>query len=264
MNDERDRRIESKLRAALGHLESQTPPPPPLPNSASVSSRRPWAPSTVATAALITVLLAVPLFLWLRPDDTASRGTPTTSDRTTRQDTLPYFGLDLEGWNLVIASEYEAECPSDPDQPALGLGRNVSYSRGDTVDNPSSVIISTFIPNEGVVANPCSSLDFPTSLEDLRPPADLPYVIDHGVIAVMGHEAQVIEEHGSFFVTWFLDDYGSNTRLIVGSRTDETVLTVDEVIGITAGIVEITEEQWLAMLAETSGTNGAGSSVLRR
>lgn len=249
MNDERNQEIESKLRAALGHLESQTPSPPPLPNSASVPSRWQWAPSTVAAAALITVLLVVPLFLWLRPDDTASQGTPTTSGRTTRQDTLPYLGLDLEGWKLVIASEYEAECPSDPDQPALGRGRNVSYSRRDLLDIPSTVVLSTFIAHDDLASNPCSSV-VPTSLDDLRPGADLPNVTDHGLITVMGHEAQIVEEYGSFFVTWFLDDIGSHARLIVIPHT-ETLLTVDEVIAVTAGIVEITEEQWLAMLVET-------------
>jgi hypothetical protein len=165
---------------------------------------------------------------------------------------LPYLGLDLEGWKLVIASEYEAECPSDPDQPALGLGRSVSYSRRNLLDIPSTVVLSTFIAHEDLASNPCSSVDVPTSLEDLRPAADLPYITDHGVITVLGHEAQIVEEYGSFFVTWFLDDIGSHARLIVfANDTTKTPIAVDEVRVIAAGIVEITEEQWLAMLAET-------------
>jgi hypothetical protein len=69
---------------------------------------------------------------------------------------------------------------------------------------------------------------------------------------VMGHEARIVEEQGVFSVLWVLDDQGSTASMHV--FPGDTTLTVNEVIAIAAGIVELTEEEWALLIAATPET----------
>ena len=91
MSNDLSQNTRAAVRAALGHLESRAPAPPPMPNPTQIPlrPRRLWSPSVVVAAAFIAALLtAVPVILWLRStDDAAGPDTPTTSQDTSTPET---------------------------------------------------------------------------------------------------------------------------------------------------------------------------------
>lgn len=151
----------------------------------------------------------------------------------------PYLGLSLPGWEIVRAGETRGVCPNAA--PLLGA-RQATY-------------IAPEIPERRLNLNVISrhSLCFPyqvaASASELGPPAAPPDVIDHGMTTVMGHEARIVEAHGVYSVLWLLDDQGSYAGMVVFPGS--TPLGVEEVILITEGVVELTADQWDALVADT-------------
>jgi len=91
MRNDLSRDAETRLRAALAHLETLAPAPPALPSPVGTSSRPLWRSPVVALAGFAAALLAgVPLFLWLRSTDSVTaQSTPTTHFEASTTTTSP-------------------------------------------------------------------------------------------------------------------------------------------------------------------------------
>jgi hypothetical protein len=164
---------------------------------------------------------------------------------------LPYLGLDLAGWEFWRASESQSFC--DQPDPMPGLARQTTFTLGVVAPEDHPLFLGVSSVNVNVQpASRCSFQDIPTQASDLGPPADPPFVVDHGITTVMGHEARIVEEQGVFSVLWLLDDQGSTASMLVFPR--DTTLTVAQVIAIAGGIVELTEEEWALLIAATPET----------
>ncbi|MEE9206381.1 MAG: hypothetical protein V3U50_05300 [Acidimicrobiia bacterium] len=174
---------------------------------------------------------------------------PIAEPGTATAGSLPYLGLDLPGWEFVQAGEAQTWC-SDQVDPMPGTTRQAVYTYDDA---PSSTLLGVRRVNVNVLpaSTRCSFQEIPTNASDLGPPAAPPDVIDHGMTAVMGQRARIVEEQGSFRVMWLVGADGSAAGIDVFPGS--TPLTVDDVVSIAAGIVQLTQAEWLA-LVENSPT----------
>ncbi len=150
--------------------------------------------------------------------------------------------MSLPEWEFVRASEAYNGC-QNADDPLLGI-RQATYAAPEPTGR--SVILEV-ISRHAL----CPTDEIPMSLDDLGPTAETA-VVEHDRTTVMGHEARIVEEGGVFWVMWLLEvleDPGSSARIIVfpGSMP----LTAGEVLAIAQGVIELTGDEWQALLAAT-------------
>ena len=167
--------------------------------------------------------------------------TTVTSTAELPPNQLPYLGLDLEGWEFVRAAEAEATCVESPDQPPQLTSRQATYATRTAAGSDLRMVNINLQPGSAQCGE-----EVPADAAELGPPADPPHVNDHGIITVMGHPARVVDEEGIFRVLWLLDEQGSVASLDI--FPGEVPLTVSDVIAIAEGIVELTPEEWTALL----------------
>ncbi len=164
--------------------------------------------------------------------------------------TLPYLGLDLPGWQFVSAGESQTFC-SDQADPMPGETRQAIYTHeGD--DAPASLFTRRVNVNVSPASTRCSFQSIPNSASDLGPPAAPPNVLDHGMTTVMGQTARIVEEQGNFRVMRLTGTDGSVASIDVFAGS--TPLTVDDVLSIAAGIVQLTENEWTVLINNSPTT----------
>ncbi len=147
---------------------------------------------------------------------------------------LPYLALDVAGLEVGLAEDIFSSCTKGG---RLATMRSSRYYRADT--HPT-VILSL-----DTIMTWCGE-SVPDSPADLGPPADPPNVVDLGQIEVMGTQGRVIDEQGVYSVFWILSDRA--TAQLQVFPTPDGEVTLDEVITIADGIVELTAEQWIALI----------------
>jgi hypothetical protein len=223
--------------AVLGWEPNREPAVEPGPDTTSLSETTIGAiPSTTSAADREAATRA--------QEEARRRAAKEAARQAAAQQTV-YFGISLPGWEFSGAGEALGGCQNQPD-PLLGA-RQATYVAPET---PGRSVNLNVISRWAL----CPSDEIATSANDLGPPAMPPDVIDHGTTTVMGHEARIVEEHGVYEVLWLLDEYGSYAGIVVFPGV--TPLTVDEVLAIAQGVVELTSDQWEALVAATpsSGT----------
>jgi len=193
--------------------------------------RRGWRGWQIALAAGVAALLIVGGVVLLGSFDSAPVAGP--SDTTPSED-LPYLGLDLEGWVVTLAGERTGGCGAGD---AIGVARQTSHEPITPRDEGPIHI------NVGVVSADSFCEGLALDAADLGPPADPPFVNDHGFIEVMGHRARVFDEQGTFQIRWLIGSLGAGHIHIFGNN-----LTPNDAIAIAGSIVEMQSDEWLAIL----------------
>ena len=174
-----------------------------------------------------------------RAQEEARRRAALEAARRAIAEQTPYLGLSAPGWEFHTAGEARGGCPHE--EPLVGA-RQATYVASGTAERRLNVnVISRWAR--------CSSEEFATTASELGPPAAPPDVIDHGMTTVMGQEARIIEERGVYSVLWLLDDQGSYAGIVVFPGA--TPLSVEEVIAISQRVIELTADQWQALVAAT-------------
>jgi len=178
-----------------------------------------------------------------RAQEEARRRAAEAAARQAAAEQVPYLGFSLPGWEFSRAGELVRDCLHSP--PLLLKNRQATYVATDTADR--SINLNVF-PRLAL----CSPEEAPSSTSDLGPPASPPNVVDHGMTTMMGHEARVVDENGVYRVLWLLDDQGSHAELILfpGSAP----LTLQDVLALTEGVVELTHDQWDQLLSASTTT----------
>ena len=200
----------------------------------ALDRRRRWRGWQIAFAAGVVALLVVGGVLLLGALDSAPIAGP--SDTTLPED-LPYLGLDLDGWAVTLAGEGAGGCGALDE---VGPARQMSYEPIAPIDEgPIHINVGVFS-----AATICDELPMPDDAADLGPPADPPFVNDHGFIEVMGHRARVFDEQGTFQVRWLIGTAGAGHIHIFGNN-----LTAEDAEAIAESVVEIDYVQWQSILA---------------
>lgn len=199
--------------------------------------RRGWRGWQIALAAGAAALLVVGGVVLLGSLESPPVAGPSN---TTPSEDLPYLGLDLEGWVVTLAGEGTGGCGAGD---AIGVARQASYQPITPRDEGPIHINVGVRSAEAFCDEPMAD-----DAADLGPPADPPFVNDHGFIEVMGHRARVLDSQGTFEVRWLIGSLGAGHIHIFGNN-----LTPEDAIAIAGHVVQLGAPQWNAILESFPG-----------
>jgi hypothetical protein len=157
------------------------------------------------------------------------------SDTTLPED-LPYLGLDLDGWIVTSAGEHSGACNS---LDGMGVRRQLSYEPIVPGENGPLHINVNVVSADSFCFDP-----MPLDAADLGPPADPPFVNDHGFIEVRGFRARVFDSQGTFQISWLIGTVGAGNIDIFGNG-----LTADDAVAIADRVIQMDSEQWHGIVA---------------
>ncbi len=145
---------------------------------------------------------------------------------------FPYLGMDLPDWHFESAPDEAFTTCGDSEQQAPMRGSRW-VRRGSSLRTRITVELTV-----NTVATWCGQ-SVPENPLNLGPAVGTPDIIDHGLTTVMGHDARVFSEYGTFFVAWVASDEATAWLFIDGDT-----VTLEDVLEAASGVVELTPDEW--------------------